>query len=98
VRAAPQVVVEVLSPEAQDQKRDRIAKPEDYAELGARTYWMVDPWLRTVEVLELGPDGRYVRAFAGGGGIVEPVPGLPALSLDLDAMWAEVDELPVEEG
>jgi len=98
VRAAPWVVVEVLSPDAQDQKRDRIVKPEDYAELGARTYWLIDPWLRTVEVLELGPDGRYVRAFAGSGGMLGQVPGLPELSLDLDAMWAEVDELPAEEG
>jgi Uma2 family endonuclease len=97
VRAAPEVVVEVLSPRARDQKRDRIAKPEDYAALGARTYWMVDPWLRTVEILELGADGRYVRAFAGSGGILEHVPGLEGLALDLDAMWAKVDELPQED-
>ena len=97
VRAAPEVVIEVLSPDPQDQKRDRIAKPGDYAELGARSYWMVDPWLRTVEILELGADGRYVRAFAETGGTLTQVPGLPDLALDLDAMWAEVDELPAEQ-
>jgi len=59
---------------------------------------MIDPWLRTVEILELGPDGRYVRAFAGADGTLEHVPGLPGLSLDLDAMWAEVDDLPADEG
>ena len=98
VRAAPEVIVEVLSRRAQDQKRDRIAKPRDYAELGARAYWMVDPWLRTLEILELGADGRYLRAFAGASGTIEQVPGLPGLAIDLDAMWAEVDALPVEEG
>ena len=59
---------------------------------------MIDPWLRTVEILELGRDGRYVRAFAGAGGAIEQVPGMPGLSLDLDAMWAEIHQLPVDEG
>ena len=97
VRAAPEVVIEVVSRRAQDQKRDRIAKPEDYAALGARAYWMVDPWLRTVEILELGADGRYVRAFAGAGSTLAQVPGLPDLVLDFDAMWAEIDALPTDE-
>jgi Uma2 family endonuclease len=98
VRTAPELVVEVLSSRPSDQKRDRIAKPEDYAALGARAYWMVDPWLRTLEILELGADGRYVRALAATSGTVANVPGLPGLLLDLDAMWAEVDALPEDEG
>jgi Uma2 family endonuclease len=97
VRSVPKLVVEVLSPQPQDQKRDRIAKPEDYAELGACLYWLVDPWIRAVEMLELGPDGRYVRALAASGGRIEPIPGLPGLSLDLDAMWAEIDRLPPDD-
>lgn len=97
VRAAPQLVVEVLSPAPQDQKRDRIAKPEEYATLGARAYWMVDPWLRTLEILELGADGRYVRALAAASGTLASVPGLPGLVLDLDAMRAEIDALPDDE-
>ena len=78
-RTAPELVVEVLSSRPGDQKRDRIAKPEDYAALGARAYWMVDPWLRTLEILELGADGRYVRALAATSGTVANVPGLPGL-------------------
>jgi Uma2 family endonuclease len=98
VSAAPVMVVEVLSPDPQDQRRDRIAKPGDYADLGARAYWMVDPWIRTLEILELGPDGRYVRAFAGTSGAIDDIPGLAGLSIDLDALWAEVDGLEVDDG
>ena len=98
VRTAPQLVVEVVSPRPGDQRRDRIAKPEDYATLGARAYWLVDPWLRTLEILELGADGRYARALARTAGTIESIPGLPDLAIDLDAMWAEVDALPVDEG
>jgi hypothetical protein len=54
---------------------------------------MVDPSLRTLEILELGADGRYVRALAATGGTIETVPCLPDLVIDLDAMRAEVDAL-----
>jgi Uma2 family endonuclease len=97
VRSAPELVVEGLSRRARDQKRDRIAKPDDYAALGARGYWLIDPWLRTVEMLELGADGRYARAFAGTGGTIAEVPALPGLTLDLDAMWGEIDALPADD-
>jgi hypothetical protein len=36
---------------------------------------------------------RYVRALARVDGRVEPVPGCAGLAIDLDALWAEADEL-----
>jgi Uma2 family endonuclease len=93
LRAAPELVVEVISSRAQDQKRDRIQKPEDYAALGVHYYWLVDPWIRTIEILELGGDRRYVRALAASDGVLEEVPGLPGLALDLGALWKELDEI-----
>jgi Uma2 family endonuclease len=57
-------------------------------------YWLVDPELRTVEILELGEDGRYVVAHGASSGTIDPVPGCPGLTLDLDELWQKVDRLP----
>lgn len=92
VKTAPDVVVEVVSPTPADERRDRIEKPDDYAALGVKHYWLVDPELRSFEVWELEA-GRYVRACAAVAGKVERVPGCEGLVVDLDALWAEVDRL-----
>ena len=94
VEVAPEIVVEVVSPRPEDERRDRIAKPEDYAALGARQYWIVDPWLRTLEVFVLDAQGRYVRVIAATGGVLEGIPELDGLTVDVDAMWSEIDRLP----
>jgi len=52
---------------------------------------IVDPQLRSLEVYELGRDGRYAVARAAGRGRVR-VPGCPGLVLDLGKLWEEVDE------
>jgi Uma2 family endonuclease len=93
VEVAPEIVVEVISSRPDDQRRDRIEKPQDYAAIGARYCWLVDPMLRSVEILELDAHGRYVRVLACTSGTVEP-PGTPGLVLDVDAMWAELERLP----
>lgn len=84
-------MIEVVSPSPTDARRDRIHKLADYAAFGARFYWLVDPQLRTLEILELGADGRYAHALDASGGRLEAIPGCPALTIDLDAMWADLD-------
>jgi Uma2 family endonuclease len=93
VRVPPNLAVEVVSRRPEDSRRDRIEKPPDYALFGIHWYWLLDPEARTLEILELGPDGRYVRALGASAGVVSPVPGCEGLALDLDALWAEIDEL-----
>jgi Uma2 family endonuclease len=90
---APDAVIEVLSRRARDGRRDRIEKPDDYAAVGVRYYWLVDPKLRALEIYELGADNRYVRALAAAQGRLEQIPGCQGLTLDLDALWAEIDDL-----
>jgi Uma2 family endonuclease len=93
VPAPPDVAVEVVSRRPEDSRRDRIEKPIEYAVFGIRWYWLLDPEARTLEIFELGTDGRYVRALGATAGVVSPVPGCEGLALDLDTLWAEIDEL-----
>jgi len=88
----PSIVVEVLSPRLRDTRRDRVEKLGDYARFQARFYWLVDPEVRTLEVLELGADGRYAVALSASEG-THDAPGCPGLSLDLDGLWREIDAL-----
>jgi Uma2 family endonuclease len=79
-------VVEIVSPTASDARRDRVEKVTHYASFGVRYYWLIDPRVRTLEIYELGSDGRYVRALGASEGRLETIPGCVGLILDLDAL------------
>lgn len=85
------IMIEVASPSPNDQRRDRIAKVDDYAAFGAAQYWIVDPAIRAVEILTL-EQGRYMRAAQAGDGVLA-VPGCADLAIDLSALWAELDRV-----
>lgn len=89
-RMAPDIVVEVITATPRDQRRDRVDKKADYASLGVGQYWLVDPEARTLEVLVLDDDGRFVEVLAAAEGS-HPVPGCEGLELELDALWGELE-------
>lgn len=98
VRVPPDIAIEIISPKPRDTRRDRVDKLVDYAAFGIRYYWLIDPELRTVEILELGTDARYVHAVAAATGMIDPVPGCEGLVVDLDQLWQTLDRLaPTEE-
>ncbi len=50
VTGAPDLVIEIVSPGAENEKRDRVAKRQLYGKYGVKEYWVVDPYQRTIEI------------------------------------------------
>jgi Uma2 family endonuclease len=91
-RTPPSIVVEVVSARPRDARRDRIDKVADYQAFGVPLYWIIEPRVRTLEVLDLSAEHPVLVLSAATG--QHDAPGCEGLRLDLDALWAEIDRLP----
>ena len=93
IRVPPDIAVEIVSPTPRDGRRDRVEKLADYAAFRVAWYWLLDPQLRSLEVLELDAQGRYLHVLGASAGILRQIPGCEGLALDLDELWAAIDKL-----
>ena len=55
-KAAPDLVIEILSPGAKNRTRDLKLKHAVYGKFGAPEYWVVDIWARSIMVFRLTHD------------------------------------------
>src|SRR2546427_8429636 len=85
VEAAPDLLVEVLSPGTA--RRDRVRKLNAYARHGVRHYWLGGPEGEAVQAFELVEDA-YRLAAAGGDDDELPPGVLPRPAISLPPPWA----------
>lgn len=85
IEGAPELVVEVLSPNTTGM--DLLLKLSRYGEAGVREYGLVDPTARTIEFLVHGGEHFVVRVQEGG---TWTSPAVAGIELDVDAFWSAV--------
>ena len=54
---APDLVIEIISPGTENERRDRVLKRRLYGRFGVKEYWLVDLVNHAVEVFQLGKEG-----------------------------------------
>ena len=84
ISAAPDLIVEVLSPATET--RDRVAIAKLYAMKGVRELWIADPETRTIEVLVISGEGFRRASLAGAGETLRSVL-LEGLEIPLSAVF-----------
>lgn len=62
LNGAPDLVIEIISPGTENERRDRVLKRRLYGRFGVKEYWLVDLMNRSVEVYALGQDGLELKA------------------------------------
>ena len=84
--AAPDLVIELLSAGAENERRDRDAKLKLYSVRGVREYWIVDWRSAMVSVFRRGPDAQLHAAATLGpdDGLTSPL--LPGFSAQVSAL------------
>ena len=65
----------------------------EYARFGVKSYWLTDPALGSFEIFELTTERLYQKVTGVTSGIIDPVPGCAGLSIDVNALWAELSRL-----
>jgi len=85
--AAPEIVIEILSPGSSNQRRDRQVKRSLYAARGAAEYWIVDPENLSIEVHRRNESGELVfdKSLLQGDELTSGL--LPEFSLPVDALF-----------
>lgn len=83
---APDLIIEITSPESLE--RDRNIKFKEYEQAGVKESWLIHPDIRQAEFFQL-QDGRYQQIWPDEDGIYTSRV-LPGLRLNLNKLWEEV--------
>ena len=86
IYGAPNLVIEILSPGAQNMERDRKVKLKLYDKYGVEEYWIVDTRARAVEVYRReGQTLKFFTTFVADEDITTPL--LPAFSCPVGKLF-----------
>ncbi len=80
IEGAPELLIEILSPGAENIRRDHVVKRQAYGKHGVLEYWIVDPNAQTVEVYGLE---RGVLELQGRFGVEDKVTSSVLKGLEL---------------
>lgn len=94
IEIVPSWICEFLSPRTE--KRDRGEKRTIYATYGVDHYWLVDPRLRSLEVMQR-QDKNWLSIGYFTDGDQVPAPPFDAITFDLGLIWAEMEGEPDDE-
>jgi Uma2 family endonuclease len=59
--SAPELMIEIVSPGKENERRDRVVKRQVYAKHGVKEYWIADPQNKSLEIYRLK---RHILALA----------------------------------
>lgn len=83
---APDLAIEIISPGAENERRDRVLKRRLYGRFGVKEYWLVDLQSLAVEVYQLRGEGlELVATFSGDDEMTSSV--LPGFRLKLTDLF-----------
>ena len=62
ITGAPELVIEIVSPGSENERRDRVIKRQLYAKFGVKEYWIVNPASRVIDIYRL--EGKTLKLAA----------------------------------
>jgi Uma2 family endonuclease len=96
LHAAPDLVIEVLSPGVENEQRDRELKLKLYSRRGVLEYWIVDWRLRQIDVhRRVDRELHFVTTLRQSDTLISPV--LPGFALSLTELFADIPTVEVVE-
>ena len=93
LHAAPELIVEVLSPGAANEKRDREAKLKLYSRRAVDEYWIIDWRRHIVEVFRRKHAGLLLAATLGNSDTLT-TPLMPRFVCALSELFADIPQKP----
>jgi Uma2 family endonuclease len=91
MRDVPQVVVEMVSADRRDRRRDYETKRNEYSQIGVLEYWIIDRFQRRVTVVRFSESGETETLLTEANVLTTPL--LPGLEIPLARLFATADRL-----
>jgi Uma2 family endonuclease len=91
IRDVPQIVIEMVSADRRDRRRDYETKRGEYSRIGVLEHWIIDRFTRQATVVRFGEEGETETIFLESDLLTTPL--LPGLEIPLARLFATADRL-----